>query len=492
MFFYFSLSVFLSCSEERVKLPSAHFDPESGTILTEEEPFVSVINLDHVPLVCFSNDGSVPEWNGGSCLNPLPESGVIPLLSCGFNVVNIMWNGGDNQDSASYQVQSASCEESCEPVVPWSNDELARAFAVWQDETRCLMNDCNNPDGLGSWSAACSSGSVDWDVSLNGLRAISQFTFSSCEHTVEIEVHDYEADPEGTDSTATKLQEITLIISGQITQDTDFSGNGNESGTVEVTGDFTGAVESQIIISNKARGGGSFRTSCTEDPFEAEMCAPSSALISYDFPDWSCHGGFCPEAAPDTCEEEDLDGDGIPDASDNCPEIANTEQLDADNDGIGDLCDDPPEFVLIQFKVGERCLTTGSTEDVESTSTCAAGDSRQQWELFENGGYHSFRNLDNGLCLSQSGILIGPWTVITETCDNSDKQKWSLEEYDQGGLDQNWPLRLHNVAEDFCIYTDYTGYVYGTIINCGLAGTESNRKVGLYVGGDFDTEPLAP
>jgi hypothetical protein len=34
--------------------------------------------------------------------------------------------------------------------------------------------------------------------------------------------------------------------------------------------------------------------------------------------------------------------------------------------------------------------------------------------------------------------------------------------------------------------------VYGTAGNCGLGGTESNRKVGLYYGGAFDTPPYQP
>jgi lysophospholipase L1-like esterase len=35
----------------------------------------------------------------------------------------------------------------------------------------------------------------------------------------------------------------------------------------------------------------------------------------------------------------DQDGDGVPDASDNCPQTANADQADMDNDGIGNVCD---------------------------------------------------------------------------------------------------------------------------------------------------------
>ena len=35
----------------------------------------------------------------------------------------------------------------------------------------------------------------------------------------------------------------------------------------------------------------------------------------------------------------DTDGDGVPDAGDNCPSMANTDQADGDGDGTGDACD---------------------------------------------------------------------------------------------------------------------------------------------------------
>ena len=37
-------------------------------------------------------------------------------------------------------------------------------------------------------------------------------------------------------------------------------------------------------------------------------------------------------------QEADMDSDGIADDADNCPEIANEEQIDTDADGLRDAC----------------------------------------------------------------------------------------------------------------------------------------------------------
>ncbi|AWV88593.1 hypothetical protein DN745_04270 [Bradymonas sediminis] len=55
----------------------------------------------------------------------------------------------------------------------------------------------------------------------------------------------------------------------------------------------------------------------------------------------------CPLNAGDECvafDPNDRDGDGVPNDADNCPGVANPDQADSDNDGIGDVCDPCPDY----------------------------------------------------------------------------------------------------------------------------------------------------
>ena len=461
-----------------------HFDPPSDSNLAT--PTVNIINLDDEPSICFTLDGSAPA--PAACASELTDTRAI-TVGCGFTVVSIAWGDGQTE-SANYLYEGQGCE-TAGPVTLWANDELVKAFAPIKDEIQCRMNNCANPVGPGNWTADCDVGTVEWNVTLAGTSVTSLFTWTGCQGTTIIDVHDYATDPWFQDPAATAPLAITLVLDGTMTQSVNFGGNGSESGLIDIGGDFTGQVQSQIEIADSARAGGGFGARCTVDPLDDEICAPANALVMYDFPDWSCRNAICPEPG-DVPPEVDVDEDGVDDAEDNCPDVANPLQEDTDDDGIGDACDDDPAFSLIQFKTSARCLRV-SAGTIESTEGCDAADTSQRFLPFPIGDKLGIRSLIDDNCVSQSGGIIGPWDLITEPCDESrEEQQWNLEVYDQGGLDAAWPARLHNEANDFCAYTDFTDNVYGTWGNCSLAGTEDGRKVGIYAGGDFTGTPLQP
>ncbi|MEW5848167.1 MAG: invasin domain 3-containing protein [Myxococcota bacterium] len=54
----------------------------------------------------------------------------------------------------------------------------------------------------------------------------------------------------------------------------------------------------------------------------------------------------------------DTDGDGVPDATDNCPAVVNTNQADLDGDGVGNVCDeDVPRVLVIYDNVSASTLS---------------------------------------------------------------------------------------------------------------------------------------
>jgi hypothetical protein len=62
-------------------------------------------------------------------------------------------------------------------------------------------------------------------------------------------------------------------------------------------------------------------------------------------------------AAHDDRSAGDADGDGVPDATDNCPVTPNPGQLDLDGDGVGDACD-PADAALALENVRLRARST--------------------------------------------------------------------------------------------------------------------------------------
>ena len=68
----------------------------------------------------------------------------------------------------------------------------------------------------------------------------------------------------------------------------------------------------------------------------------------------------------DTLDQPDFDGDGIPDASDNCPQSFNPSQANFDGDDKGDSCDDDDD--------GDGILDDGDHSFNQNDNPCTAGD----------------------------------------------------------------------------------------------------------------------
>jgi hypothetical protein len=145
-------------------------------------------------------------------------------------------------------------------------------------------------------------------------------------------------DPRGTDPMATRMMDVRLAVNGSFSQDTDFSGNGTESGVGDDHGRLHGhgACRTCRSATPPAAPGSYFSASRAPDPIEQEMCAPNNLLVNYRFPDWTCEPGGCPMPAAPLV---DTDGDGVFDEYDNCPMVANPTQANADFDREGDACD---------------------------------------------------------------------------------------------------------------------------------------------------------
>ena len=98
-------------------------------------------------------------------------------------------------------------------------------------------------------------------------------------------------------------------------------------------------------------------TGCQHDPIaDGTGCGDQDACNGTD----TCSSGLCVHSDPANCDDNDpctadscdsslgcvhapisidSDQDGVPDCTDNCPNVANPDQADSDGDGIGNACD---------------------------------------------------------------------------------------------------------------------------------------------------------
>ena len=81
--------------------------------------------------------------------------------------------------------------------------------------------------------------------------------------------------------------------------------------------------------------------------------------------------GAAADAHPDAPKGPDRDNDGVPDATDNCPDVANAGQSDYNQDGTGDACtkqDGTVAYPFIIVQTGDHSVFTDARNTSNATS----------------------------------------------------------------------------------------------------------------------------
>lgn len=133
----------------------------------------------------------------------------------------------------------------------------------------------------------------------------------------------------------------------------------------------------------------------------------------------------------DVCDDDD-DGDGIPDATDNCLLISNPDQNDADGDGTGDACDEQTCRNGI-IETGEQCDDYNSVDNDACSNSCKlpvcgdgilAGSEQCDWGA-DNDDFWPYGEMNgcSASCKSITGHYCGDGNLDSgdgETCDDGD------------------------------------------------------------------------
>ncbi len=165
-------------------------------------------------------------------------------------------------------------------------------------------------------------------------------------------------------------------------------------------------AEGYCLISANEPGGGSGTGTDTDGdgvPDDAPDSCPATPANSYvdssGCTETQAGGGTNPPPS-------DIDGDGVADTADNCPNAANASQADNDGDGVGNACDSTPDGNNTGGGSGAYCANSSKP----TRTVCSA--SRNFDNYWETLG-------DRRYTIGAGKILVLPFTARASAVDSS-------------------------------------------------------------------------
>jgi hypothetical protein len=154
----------------------------------------------------------------------------------------------------------------------------------------------------------------------------------------------------------------------------------------------------------------------TNDGNHAFTRPGSDGVFTVYYHDPLCDGDRDGQAGED--DFNNVDGDGIPNATDNCPQIYNPAQTDTDSDGFGDLCDNCPK-VSNSDQADANADGVGDACDFDDIDGDGIPNDVDNCPDVRNGTQPDLDQDGRGdLCdtLLTSGVTFGPATCTASVC----------------------------------------------------------------------------